>query len=80
MDDNALTHNSTHDAKYRGGRGGHGRIKEHSVLDGFVQKITKNNIFSSLQAIGKDEVGSSNLPSSSKSTPIWGVFIIFQGV
>ena len=41
--------------------------KEHIVLDVKVSEITQNDVFFTLQAVGKDEVSSSNLPSSSKS-------------
>ena len=71
------THAPTHRTKSASGRGGFMSSKEHIVLDAKVLNITQNDMFFIFKAVGKDEVGSSNLPSSSTKHPDSGCFSHF---
>ena len=77
-----MTHTVTHTAKVAYGMGGANSLKKHV---GVKQKGLKTLVYQRLDvsgAVGKDEVGSSNLPSSSrKQVPQSGcLFLAFMGI
>ena len=56
----------THTGKRAGGNNGDKRVKEYGMLDGKGHERPGKQKTSPAQSVGKDEVGGSNPPSSSK--------------
>ena len=61
-----MTHPQTHPAKRRDGNSGRKAPKQQPLPDTRAQKSTLSGASDLPTAVGKDEVGSSNLPSSSR--------------
>ena len=60
-----LTHTLTHTGKGAGGINGHDSAAYHCLMEQIGPEKTKKQTMNGSQSVGKDEVGSSNLPSSS---------------
>ena len=60
-----LTHTVTHTPKNAGGVIGRKRVKDHDSPQQKCPEIAEQRHPRGFQSLGKDEVGSSNLPSSS---------------
>jgi len=63
-----LTHNLTHTAKEADGVSGADRMENRIFLEQRGPETAEHQQFPGFQSVGKDEVGSSNLPSSSIET------------
>ena len=61
-----LTHTLTHTGKGAGGIHGHDSAAYHCLMEQIGPEKTKKQTMNGSQSVGKDEAGSSNLPSSSK--------------
>ena len=61
-----LTHTLTHTGKGEGGTNGHNSAAHHGPVEQSGQERAEKQPMNGSQSVGKDEVGSSNLPSSSK--------------
>ena len=64
----ALTHTPTHRTQGAYGISGHDLLIQHLGAHGKASKTAEYHRLDARKPIGKDEVGSSNLPSSSKSS------------
>ena len=62
----SLTHTLTHTGKGADGTNGHDSAAHHGPVEQIGQERAKKQPLNGPQSVGKDEVGSSNLPSSSK--------------
>ena len=61
-----LTHTLTHTGKGTDGTNGHDSAAHHVPVEQTGPERAKKQPMNGSQSVGKDEVGSSNLPSSSK--------------
>ena len=66
-----LTHTLTHTGKGAGGINGHDSAAYHCLMEQIGPEKTKKQTMNGSQSVGKDEVGSSNLPSSSTITALF---------
>ena len=78
----SLTHTLTHTGKRAGGNNGHKSAGEHGSPDGKGHKRTRTQESAFPQSVGKDEVPSSNLGSSSNikhsNLTVWVLFVLFS--
>ncbi len=68
LPENRLTHNLTHTGKEADGSSGADRMGNRIFLEQKDPETAEHQQFPGFQSVGKDEVGSSNLPSSSNKT------------
>ena len=77
-----LTHTLTHTGKGAVGINGHDSAAYHCLMEQIGPEKTKKQTMNGSQSVGKDEVGSSNLPSSSKRNPrattVLGFFLFLE--
>ena len=76
-----LTHTLTHTGKGAGGINGHDSAAYHCLMEQIGPEKTKKQTMNGSQSVGKDEVGSSNLPSSSTrnlGTNVPGFFVCLE--
>ena len=75
-----LTHTLTHTGKGAGGINGHDSAAYHCLMEQIGPEKTKKQTMNGSQSVGKDEVGSSNLPSSSNikhsNLTVWVLFFL----
>jgi hypothetical protein len=77
-----LTHTVTHTRKKADGDNGRERVKDHAPPQQKGPESTGKRHFRGFQSLGKDEVGGSNPPSSSRKSSFscgkgW-IFLVFQ--
>ena len=77
-----MTHNLTHTAKEADGISGVDRTKNIIFTEQKGPETAEHQRFPGLQSVGKDEVGGSNPPSSSRKSSFscgkgW-IFLVFQ--
>ena len=64
-----MTHTVTHTRKKADGDNGRERVKDHAPPQQKGPESTGKRHFRGFQSLGKDEVGGSNPPSSSRKLP-----------
>ena len=76
-----VTHFLTHTGKGAAGTNGHNSAAHHGPVEQSGQERAEKQPMNGSQSVGKDEVGSSNLPSSSNIEhsilTVWVLFVLF---